>query len=76
MILLFFAAESLQDALKQLFLIDALDENGTITPVGKTMAGIHFFLPLKLYYIRRVELKQYIEKGIYVLPFQIIISES
>lgn len=36
------AAESLQDALKQLFLIDAIDENGTITSIGKTMAGILF----------------------------------
>nr|KAJ0212315.1 hypothetical protein LSAT_V11C400158240 [Lactuca sativa] len=32
--------ESLQDALKQLFLIDALDENGTITPIGKTMSEL------------------------------------
>nr|GFA29249.1 probable pre-mRNA-splicing factor ATP-dependent RNA helicase DEAH4 [Tanacetum cinerariifolium] len=30
--------ESLQDALKQLFLIDAIDANGTITSIGKTMA--------------------------------------
>lgn len=35
----FAAAESLQDALKQLYLIDAIDENGLITRVGKTMAG-------------------------------------
>ncbi|GJX66073.1 probable pre-mRNA-splicing factor ATP-dependent RNA helicase DEAH4, partial [Tanacetum coccineum] len=34
----FTAAESLQDALKQLFLIDAIDANGTITSIGKTMA--------------------------------------
>ncbi|KAK9074621.1 hypothetical protein SSX86_007219 [Deinandra increscens subsp. villosa] len=32
--------ESLQDALKQLFLIDAIDENGTITRSGKTMAEL------------------------------------
>ncbi|XP_071706104.1 probable pre-mRNA-splicing factor ATP-dependent RNA helicase DEAH4 [Rutidosis leptorrhynchoides] len=32
--------ESLQDALKQLFLIDAIDENGTITAIGKTMAEL------------------------------------
>lgn len=33
------AAESLEDALKQLYLIDAIDENGSITRIGKTMAG-------------------------------------
>lgn len=38
----FAAAESLQDALKQLYLIDAIDENGLITRIGKTMAGIRF----------------------------------
>ncbi|GJX49606.1 hypothetical protein Tco_0276451 [Tanacetum coccineum] len=32
-------AESLQDALKQLFFIDAIDANGTITTIRKTMAG-------------------------------------
>nr|XP_043624089.1 probable pre-mRNA-splicing factor ATP-dependent RNA helicase DEAH4 [Erigeron canadensis] len=32
--------ESLQDALKQLFLIDAIDENGTITDIGKEMSGL------------------------------------
>ncbi|XP_022021455.1 probable pre-mRNA-splicing factor ATP-dependent RNA helicase DEAH4 [Helianthus annuus] len=32
--------ESLQDALKQLFLIDAIDENGTITRIGKTMSEL------------------------------------
>ncbi|GKB51941.1 probable pre-mRNA-splicing factor ATP-dependent RNA helicase DEAH4 isoform X1 [Tanacetum coccineum] len=36
----FTAAESLQDALKQLFLIDAIDVNGTITNIGKTMAEL------------------------------------
>lgn len=36
----FVAAESLEDALKQLYLIDAIDENGLITKVGRTMAGI------------------------------------
>lgn len=38
----FAAAESLQDALRQLYLIDAIDENGSITSVGRTMAGIRF----------------------------------
>lgn len=33
------AAESLEDALKQLYLIDAIDENGSITKIGQTMAG-------------------------------------
>nr|GEX78261.1 probable pre-mRNA-splicing factor ATP-dependent RNA helicase DEAH4 [Tanacetum cinerariifolium] len=32
--------ESLQDALKQLFLIDAIDANGTITSIWKTMADL------------------------------------
>ncbi|XP_021809599.1 probable pre-mRNA-splicing factor ATP-dependent RNA helicase DEAH4 [Prunus avium] len=32
--------ESLQDALKQLYLIDAIDENGLITRIGKTMAEL------------------------------------
>nr|GEZ23481.1 probable pre-mRNA-splicing factor ATP-dependent RNA helicase DEAH4 [Tanacetum cinerariifolium] len=32
--------ESLQDALKQLFLIDAIDANGTITSIGKIMAEL------------------------------------
>lgn len=36
------AAESLQDALKQLFLIDAIDENGNITSIGNTMSGMLF----------------------------------
>lgn len=31
--------ESLEDALRQLFLIDAIDENGQITDIGKSMAG-------------------------------------
>ncbi|KAK9108437.1 hypothetical protein Syun_024448 [Stephania yunnanensis] len=31
--------ESLEDALKQLYLIDAIDENGSITQVGRTMGG-------------------------------------
>nr|GEV77455.1 probable pre-mRNA-splicing factor ATP-dependent RNA helicase DEAH4 [Tanacetum cinerariifolium] len=35
----FTAAESLQDALKQMFLIDAIDANGTITSIGKTMVN-------------------------------------
>ncbi|KAM5568155.1 putative pre-mRNA-splicing factor ATP-dependent RNA helicase DEAH4 [Rosa sericea] len=34
------SSESLQDALKQLYLIDAIDENGLITRVGKTMAEL------------------------------------
>ncbi|MFS7963202.1 putative Helicase-associated domain-containing protein [Helianthus anomalus] len=38
-IMTFLAVESLQDALKQLFLIDAIDENGTITRIGKTMSA-------------------------------------
>ncbi|XP_042502948.1 probable pre-mRNA-splicing factor ATP-dependent RNA helicase DEAH4 isoform X2 [Macadamia integrifolia] len=32
--------ESLEDALKQLFLIDAIDENGSITDIGRTMAEL------------------------------------
>ncbi|KAK9120032.1 hypothetical protein Scep_018125 [Stephania cephalantha] len=32
--------ESLEDALKQLYLIDAIDENGSITQVGRTMAEL------------------------------------
>lgn len=32
--------ESLEDALRQLYLIDAIDENGQITDVGRVMAGI------------------------------------
>lgn len=39
----FDAAESLEDALKQLYLIDAIDENGSITSIGRTMAGTSFF---------------------------------
>lgn len=35
----FTTAESLEDALKQLYLVDAIDENGTITSLGRTMAG-------------------------------------
>ena len=38
----FVAAEALQDALRQLYLIDAIDENGSITSIGRTMAGIRF----------------------------------
>ncbi|XP_020683383.1 probable pre-mRNA-splicing factor ATP-dependent RNA helicase DEAH4 [Dendrobium catenatum] len=34
--------ESLADALRQLYLIDAIDENGMITHVGRTMAGNTF----------------------------------
>ncbi|RZS17425.1 hypothetical protein BHM03_00049561 [Ensete ventricosum] len=33
------AGESLEDALRQLYLIDAIDENGEITEIGKAMAG-------------------------------------
>ncbi|KAF7813624.1 putative pre-mRNA-splicing factor ATP-dependent RNA helicase DEAH4 [Senna tora] len=36
------SSESLQDALKQLYLIDAIDENGAITSIGHKMAGIIF----------------------------------
>ncbi|PON82810.1 RNA helicase family protein [Trema orientale] len=32
--------ESLEDALKQLYLIDAIDENGLITSIGRTMAEL------------------------------------
>ncbi|KAG8498627.1 hypothetical protein CXB51_005193 [Gossypium anomalum] len=32
------STESLEDALKQLYLIDAIDENGSITSIGRTMA--------------------------------------
>ena len=41
---LWIADESLEDALKQLNLIDAIDENGSITSVGQTMAST--FIPL------------------------------
>ncbi|XP_021293526.1 probable pre-mRNA-splicing factor ATP-dependent RNA helicase DEAH4 isoform X1 [Herrania umbratica] len=34
------STESLEDALKQLYLIDAIDENGSITSVGRTMAEL------------------------------------
>ncbi|KAH7515527.1 hypothetical protein FEM48_Zijuj10G0036300 [Ziziphus jujuba var. spinosa] len=34
------SSESLEDALKQLYLIDAIDENGLITKVGRTMAEL------------------------------------
>ncbi|KAG2706688.1 hypothetical protein I3843_05G103400 [Carya illinoinensis] len=34
------SSESLEDALKQLYLIDAIDENGSITSVGRTMAEL------------------------------------
>ncbi|KAG5520679.1 hypothetical protein RHGRI_033309 [Rhododendron griersonianum] len=34
------AAEALEDALKQLYLIDAIDENGSITSIGQTMAEL------------------------------------
>ncbi|XP_057486989.1 probable pre-mRNA-splicing factor ATP-dependent RNA helicase DEAH4 isoform X2 [Actinidia eriantha] len=34
------SSESLEDALKQLFLIDAIDENGSITSIGRTMAEL------------------------------------
>lgn len=33
------AANSLEDALKQLYLIDAIDQNGSITNTGRIMAG-------------------------------------
>ncbi|MFS7931216.1 putative RNA helicase [Helianthus anomalus] len=36
----FAAIGSLKDALKQLFLIDVIDENGTITRIGKTMSDL------------------------------------
>ncbi|XP_010549283.1 PREDICTED: probable pre-mRNA-splicing factor ATP-dependent RNA helicase DEAH4 isoform X2 [Tarenaya hassleriana] len=34
------SVESLEDALKQLYLIDAIDENGIITSIGRTMAEL------------------------------------
>ncbi|KAH1098127.1 hypothetical protein J1N35_015048 [Gossypium stocksii] len=34
------STESLEDALKQLYLIDAIDENGSITSIGQTMAEL------------------------------------
>jgi len=34
------AGESLEDALRQLYLIDAIDENGQITEVGRIMAEL------------------------------------
>lgn len=34
------STESLHDALKQLYLVDAIDENGSITSTGKTMAEL------------------------------------
>lgn len=36
-------AESLEDALRQLYLIDAIDEDGSITSLGQTMAGKSIF---------------------------------
>jgi ATP-dependent RNA helicase DHX8/PRP22 len=40
------SSESLQDALKQLYLIDAIDENGSITSFGRVMAGKRFSFQL------------------------------
>ncbi|XVF01716.1 hypothetical protein REPUB_Repub04eG0112500 [Reevesia pubescens] len=34
------STESLEDALKQLYLIDATDENGSLTSIGRTMAEL------------------------------------
>lgn len=34
-----FTGDLLEDALRQLFLIDAIDENGAITQIGRTMSG-------------------------------------
>ncbi|XVF85212.1 hypothetical protein PTKIN_Ptkin17bG0099900 [Pterospermum kingtungense] len=34
------STESLEDGLKQLYLIDAIDENGSITSIGQTMAEL------------------------------------
>nr|GME13159.1 probable pre-mRNA-splicing factor ATP-dependent RNA helicase DEAH4 isoform X2 [Ipomoea batatas] len=34
------SVESLEDALRQLYLIDAIDENGSITSLGRTMAEL------------------------------------
>lgn len=36
------AADTLEDALKQLYLIDAIDKDGSITNIGSIMAGIIF----------------------------------
>lgn len=42
--------ESLEDALRQLYLIDAIDENGQITETGRIMAGIGLiFLSFELF---------------------------
>lgn len=37
--LFYTVAESLEDALRQLYLIDAIDEDGSVTRVGRTMSG-------------------------------------
>ena len=42
--LAFAAVEALEDALKQLYLIDAIDDEGSITSLGRTMAGKNFLL--------------------------------
>ncbi|GFP88362.1 ATP-dependent RNA helicase dhx8 [Phtheirospermum japonicum] len=34
------SSEALEDAIKQLYLIDAIDEDGSITSLGRTMAGL------------------------------------
>lgn len=41
-LIIFVSVESLEDALKQLYLIDAIDDTGLITSVGQTMAGNGF----------------------------------
>ncbi|KAF5949528.1 hypothetical protein HYC85_011521 [Camellia sinensis] len=43
------SSESLEDALKQLYLIDAIDENGSISSIGRTMAGVSGFSENLLY---------------------------
>jgi hypothetical protein len=38
----FCTGESLEDALRQLYLIDAIDDDGQITNIGRAMSGIFF----------------------------------
>lgn len=45
-----FAGESLEDALRQLYLIDAIDENGLITQIGRKMAGSSLFFLVASYF--------------------------
>ncbi|KAF2611782.1 hypothetical protein F2Q70_00012603 [Brassica cretica] len=45
------SSESLEDALKQLYLIDAIDENGAITNIGRTMSAESLEDALKQLYL-------------------------